>query len=118
MPRYMMLFHEPATSDAEFTEDEMQAMIQRYIDWSEKARAGGYYDGGYKLASEAAREVRRKGDQIEVHDGAFAEAAEMLSGLMIISAADFAEAETRVADHPHLDDPAAWIELKRIDETD
>lgn len=83
---------------------EIQAILQRYKAWSQKA---GQF--GMKLTQKGGR-VLRNGS---VTDGPYVEAKEVLGGLMVIDASSFDEAVRLCADHPHRE--FGSIEIREIE---
>ena len=108
----MMLHHEPAAEGA-YSPDEIQAVVQKYQEWSEKMGAAGKLAGGNKLANDSGK-VLRGADTVSVVDGPFAETKEVIGGYFILEAADYAEAAALAETCPHLAFGGS-IELRRID---
>lgn len=119
MPRYMLFLHQQATSDAERSPAEIQAIIDEYKQWSERTAAAGKLVGGEKLtdvAADAGRRMRMQGGEVVVSDGPFAETKELIGGFFQIEAADYDEAVKISRDCPHLKF-GGWIELRQVDFT-
>lgn len=102
MPNYMLLLHDDPSQFAGKSGDEVMAVIQDYMAWTERMRAAGRYVGGEKLSDEPGRVLRRVDGAARVHDGPYSETREVLGGYMTISAASYDEACALVLDHPHL----------------
>ena len=96
-----MLPHAPDRYD-NVPEPEFMDLMKDYIGWVEDMSAKGKYAGGEKLLSDAGKVVTNTSGSIEVHDGPFAEAAEILGGFMVIHAEDYDEAIEIARSHPHM----------------
>lgn len=106
---YLMLRDEPE-SLAHLSPVEMQAIAERYMAWRQKNAS---VTGGHKLADGEGHVLRRRGAALEVADGPFAEAKEVLGGFFVIEAADYAAALEIAKTCPHLE--FGSIELRAID---
>lgn len=111
MPKFALLLHESPYAYKDLSPDEIQAIIQRYIDWMNTLKQEGRYVSGEKLCPESLI-VRRNGDDITT-DGPYMESKEVLGGLMIVEAASYAEAVALTRHSPHFD--RGWIEIRRVD---
>jgi hypothetical protein len=114
MNQYMLLLHETPASYASLGPTEMQALIQRYRDWSARLAQQGLLVGGEKLADDGGRHLRLKGDRPLASDGPYAEAHDVVGGYFTVQAADDAAAEAVAATCPHLHG-SNWIEIRRIE---
>jgi hypothetical protein len=114
MNQYMLLLHETPATYADLGPAEMQALIQRYRDWSAQLGQQGLLVGGEKLADDGGRQLRLKAGQPLASDGPYAEAHDVIGGYFTIRAADAAAAEALAATCPHLQG-SNWIEIRRVD---
>jgi hypothetical protein len=81
--QYVALIHTSKESWESLSDDERQAIYQRYMEFSQKPEVVG---GAELQATDAATTVRvRNGDQL-VTDGPYAETKEALGGLFILEA--------------------------------
>jgi len=94
--------------------EEIQGVIQRYIDWSEGLRQGGRLLSSEKLGDGEGRVIRREAGALVVSDGPYAESKEVLGGFWIIEAADYDEAVRLVSGSPHFD--FGTLEVRRVEE--
>ena len=115
MPSFVLLLHEHPEDYAEMSPAEMQAIVERYQAWSQGLAAAGKLSLGEKLTDDGGRQLTRAGSRTIVTDGPYAEAAEVIGGLFIVIAADYAEAERIAADCPHLGHKRNRIELRQVD---
>lgn len=114
MPQFMLLLHDGPASFAKMSPTEMQSVVQRYVAWSQRLRARGTIIEGKKLAADPGRVMRRKGHDVLVTDGPFAESKEVTGGYFLIDASDYDEAVALATDCPHLDYQGT-IEVRRVD---
>jgi hypothetical protein len=116
MPQYMLLLHRTAGSTMkDLGPAELQAIFQRYQDWSDKMREAGRLVAGNKLADGAGRVLARgAGKKVVVRDGPFAETKEVVGGFFTIDAKDYDEAVALASDCPHLD-LGGKIEVREVD---
>ena len=97
----LMLPHAPDRYQ-NLAEADFMEIMKDYIGWVEDMTAKDKFRGGEKLMDEGGKIVSRKSGSVEVHDGAFAEIAEILGGFMVIEAVDYDEAVEIARGHPHL----------------
>ncbi len=115
MPQYMLLLHDSGALPPDLAPEDIQAIIQRYIDWRAKVAAGGRRITGHKLKDGEGRTLRGTVGAPVVTDGPYAEANEVIGGLFVFEARDYAEAQTLASDCPHLD--FGTIEIREIEPT-
>lgn len=117
MNTYMlMLTHAPDRYEG-ISEDEMMAIITDYVAWTEKLTAEGIYTGGEKLVDGPGKVLTKTDGGIEVHDSPMAELAEVLGGVMMIKAADYAAAVTIAKTCPHMVHNSS-LEIREIQAVD
>ena len=83
-------------------QDAYMAIIKDYVAWVETMTAEGVYQSGHKLTMDAGKTLTPKAGSVEVHDAPFAELAEVLGGIMVISAKDYDDAIAIAKTCPHL----------------
>ena len=110
MPRFVLLLRDNGSFPADASPDEIQRIIQRYRDWSEKVNSRGE-----KLRDGEGRVLRRHGSKTTVTDGPFAESREVLGGYFILEAPTYDDAVKLCDDCPHLD--FGSIEIRAIEPT-
>ena len=115
MPRYLLLLHDAGTMPEGIGPDEIQAIIQRYVDWRKKVEGAGHAVMGHKLRDGEGRVMRSANGRVSVTDGPYAEAREVVGGLFVVDAASYDEAQSLCADCPHLD--FGTIEIRQIQPT-
>lgn len=115
MPQYMLLLHDAGTMPADISPDEIQGIIQRYIDWRKRAAGNGRRVDGHKLRDGEGRLLRGRLGAPTVTDGPYVEAKEVIGGLFIIEARDYDEAVRLASDCPHLE--FGTIEIREVEPT-
>ena len=90
MAQFMLLIRGGDDATRDYTPEQYQQVIQRYIEWSQQLRREGRNHGGDELKS-GGKVVRMRGGQAVV-DGPYAETKESIGGYFIIEAADLDEA--------------------------
>jgi len=111
MPRYMLnAFDRPMP---EVSPAQMQAIVQRYIEWTKRMQATGMLLDGYKLKESEGRCIRKGDAGMVVTDGPFAESKEVLGGYWMLEAPTYEAIVAQLADHPHLE--FGTLELRAID---
>ena len=113
MPKFMLLLHETPGHFQDITPEQMQVMIERYRTWSQGLAQAGKMAGGSKLKEEGGRHLRSSGGRVEVTDGPYAEAQEVMGGYFTIEAADYDEAAKIASGCPHME--YGWIEVREVD---
>jgi hypothetical protein len=112
MSRFLLLLRDDPSIFARMSPDQMQAIIQRYVAWGQRLRAGGHLISSDKLKDGEGRVVRLKDQKPLATDGPFAEARELVGGFYLVEAADYDGAMKLVADCPHLE--FGSIEIRQI----
>ncbi len=115
MPQFMLLLHDSGTMPPTLSPEDVQGIIQRYIDWRKKVAGNGRRVEGHKLRDGDGRLLRGKVGAPTITDGPYVEAKEVIGGLFIIEARDYAEVSKLAADCPHLD--FGTIEIREIEPT-
>ena len=90
MTQFMLLIRGGDDATRDYTPEQYQQVIQRYIEWSQQLRREGRNHGGDELKA-GGKVVRMRGGQAIV-DGPYAETKESIGGYFIIEAADLDEA--------------------------
>ncbi|MBP7340321.1 YciI family protein [Niveispirillum sp.] len=114
MAKFVLILREDPATFASLSPDEMQAIVAEYQSWGQRLGEAGKMAGGEKLRDEGGRHVTAKSGTLLATDGPYAEAKEVIGGFFIVEATDYAEAETLVADCPHI--RYGLIEIRQVDE--
>lgn len=115
MPQYMLFLYDSGAMPPDLSPEDMQGIIQRYIDWRTKAAANGRRVEGHKLRDGEGRLLRGTVGAPTMTDGPYAEAKEIIGGLFLIDARNYDEAVTLASDCPHLD--FGTIEIREVEPT-
>jgi hypothetical protein len=109
MTKFYLLLHENPAAYANVSPAEMQAIVGRYVAWRKENAARGSVLGGHKLDDNNGRYLQKG----RVHDGPFTEGKEIIGGLFIIQAEDWAGAEAIARTCPHCEFGA--VEVRAAD---
>ena len=115
MPKYMLLLHERTGEGGDLSPEEIQGVIQKYRDWSQRMGEAGKLVGGDKLTDDDGKVLRPDGGGVAVTDGPYAETKEVIGGYFQIEAGDYAEAVEISKTCPHLAF-GGGIEIRQVDE--
>lgn len=104
MAQYLLVLRDDLAADgwAALSQDEMQAVIERYMQWTARIAEAGKLVGGEKLRDGEGRVARRGAGGLAVVDGPFAEAKEVVGGYFLLEARDYDEVLELIEDCPHL----------------
>lgn len=93
-------YHDESEWDS-WSAAEQNAFMDECFAYDEVLKRDGHWAGGEALGSPRdTATVRLRGGQVTVTDGPFAEAKEVLGGILFLEAADMAEAKELIAKHP------------------
>ena len=115
MSRFILLLHESPTAFDGVSAEEIQRVIGEYGAWRQKLADEGRLVGGEKLEDGTARQLATNDGRVDVTDGPFAEAKEVIGGFFMIEADDYDAAAAVSSECPHLK-YGGRIELRKIDE--
>jgi hypothetical protein len=113
----MLLLHDNPNEFAGHTQKQMESVIAEYRAWGQRLAAEGRLVAGHKLTEEGGRHVAKRGSEILVTDGPFAEAKEVLGGYYIVNASSYDEAVEIAKTGPHLRYNGR-IEVRKVDLVD
>ena len=102
MAKFVLMLPHAPDRYTNIGEAEFMDLMKDYIGWVEEMSAQGKYVGGEKLGTDGGKIISNKSGSEEIHDGPFAEVAEILGGYMVINAADYDEAIEIARGHPHM----------------
>lgn len=139
MPQFMLLLHRSTTAGPARPPAEAQApqagagaagplppgprtigreaaasIVARYVAWSGELQRSGRLVRGDKLEDGTGRVLRKACGAVQVTDGPFAEARELVGGFYIIEAQDWDDAAAIARGCPHLE-LGGSIELRRLE---
>jgi hypothetical protein len=94
---------------------EQEAMVAQCIAYDVELNKGGHFAGGEALqGAESTATLRWKDGKAMVSDGPYAETKEILGGILILEAADRAEAIRLISRHPGI--RMGRFEIRPVDE--
>ena len=102
MKTYALLLPHAPDRYAGLSESGYMDIIKDYIAWVEKLTADGVYAGGHKLVDQPGKTLIAGKNGVEVHDGPYAELAEVLGGIMLIKAESYDDAVSIARTNPHM----------------
>ena len=114
MPQFVLLLHDAGNFDPNISPDQMQAIIQRYVDWRRRVQNGRAVTG-HKLRDGEGRVMRGSGASVKVTDGPYAEGREVIGGLFVIDGTSYDEVLDLCKDCPHLE--FGTIEIREVEPT-
>ena len=114
MPKYMLVAYDDTQSFANVSADEMQAIIGKYMSWTRKIAEAGNLLTGEKLVEGRGRIVTRRNGSLDVSDGPYTEAREVIGGVWVIQASNEQEALDIAASCPHSEN--ARLGFYQVDE--
>ena len=114
MPRFMLLLHDDVNAFSALSPEQMQKVIEKYVNWGDRLRSSGVIRDGQKLTDEPGRVIRSSGGQVRVTDGPYSETKEVLGGYYTIAADGYEQAIEVARTCPHLE-YGGTIEVRQID---
>ncbi|MBX7102472.1 MAG: YciI family protein [Gemmataceae bacterium] len=113
MAQFMLILFENPGDFASMAPEQIQQVIEKYSAWGAKLGMEGKIAGGHKLTEDGGRKLDRKGSVITVTDGPYTESKEVIGGIYIVKAKDYAEACELAKTCPHME--YGRIEIRQID---
>lgn len=104
MATFMLLLKGDTTraTDEPLSPAQVQAIIEKYVEWSTRIEADGHYVASDKLRAEPIRTLEHVDGSVRVMDGPYSEAKEVVAGYFVIEADDLEQAEVIARGCPHL----------------
>jgi len=113
MPQYVLFLRDEPSRFSSYSPEDMQKLIQKYGDW--RRSLANKIVGGHKLKDGEGHVLRQQSGKARVTDGPFTEAKEVMGGLFIIEADDYAQAMEMAKGCPHME--FGSIEVRAIEKT-
>ena len=115
MPKFMLALRGEANPDySQFSPEDMQKIIQEYDAWAGKLASQGLLLDGEKLTDEGGMVMMPEEDgSVTIKDGPYLETKEVLGGIYLIKANDYAHAAELCQGHPNF--RFGSIEIRQID---
>ena len=114
MPKFMLILYDNPGDFSDLSPDQMQKVIEEYGAWAKEMGKKGLLAGGHKLKHEGGKVIRRDGKSTRIIDGPYSESKEVLAGIFIIEARNYAQATEVAETCPHMK-YGAKIDLREID---
>lgn len=114
MPKYLLLLRDD-DSFPDMAPESMQALLQRYMTWTDGLAGRGALVDASKLTDREGRVVRRGPGGPTVTDGPYVEGKELVGGYFVITAASFEDAVALTSDCPHLE--LGSVEIRALEDT-
>lgn len=115
MAKFLLLLHESPSDFSDVSAEDMQGIIAEYTAWREDLIARDLFVDGQKLKDEGGRHLRAADSGIQVVDGPYSEAKEVLGGFFMIQVENYDAAVNISRECPHLK-YGGRIELRQVDE--
>jgi hypothetical protein len=109
----MLILHNAPGVLQTLSPEQMQRKVEQYQAWIDKIRSSGRYVSSEKLGEEGGKLLNRQRGRLNVVDGPYSEAKEVVGGYFVFRAANYDEAIALTRDCPFLDD--GRIELRQTD---
>jgi hypothetical protein len=113
--KFMLILHQRPEAWKQLSPEEMQRKVQKYQAWMEKIRSGGRAVSSEKLGEDGGKLLSLERGKLQVVDGPYSEAKEVVGGYIVFRAANYDEALEFTRDCPFLHD--GRIELRQTDPT-
>jgi hypothetical protein len=104
MAKFMLILHQTPGSRQEMSPEEMQRKVETYHAWVAQFRSSGRHVSGEKLGEEGGKLLSVQDGRLNVVDGPYIEAKEVVAGYFVFRAADYDEALELLRDCPFLQD--------------
>jgi hypothetical protein len=115
MAKFMLILHNPPGVWRNLSAEEMQQKLEKYQAWANRIRSSGRHISSEKLGEEGGKVLSLHKGRVNVVDGPYSEAKEVVGGYFLFRAANYEEAIELTRDCPFLDDHR--IELRQTDPT-
>ena len=113
VPKFMLILHNRPGYLQELTPEDRQRKIEKYRGWVQALHASGRHVSGEKLGEEGGKRLRLQNGRLNVVDGPFTEAKEVVGGYVLFRAADYQEAIALTRECPFLED--GTVEIRQTD---
>lgn len=111
MAKFMFVYREAEPPTQEPSPEEMQQILQVWMEWIEKGTSEGWMvDGGDALAMDG----KTVGPDMAITDGPFAESKELVSGYSLVEAADYDAATEYAKTCPMISVHKGYVEVRQL----
>ena len=109
MPQFVLFLRDTTWDPEAMSPEEMQSVLDRYQAWVQSMKPLV----GQKLVDGEGRVLRKPGKTMEITDGPYAEAKEIMGGFTMIEAASYDEAVRLCENSPHF--AFGSIEIRQVE---
>jgi hypothetical protein len=102
--KFMLLLHSSPGHWKNMSPEEMQRKVEGYQAWIARFRSNGRYVSSEKLGEEGGKVLRLEKGRVQVVDGPYSEAKEVVGGYYVFRASSYEEAVELTRDCPFLED--------------
>ena len=113
MANFMYLFRGGFDADANIAAAQMQADMQKWVDWMQLLGKQGHFKAGEPLEKTGKVLAAKKK---AVHDGPYAEAKDVVGGYLIVTAETLEHATELARGCPILEKEGGTVEIRAIRE--
>lgn len=113
MPKFMVILHNAPSIWRDMPPEEAQQKFTAYQSWMEEIRSSGRYVSGEKLADDGGKHLARQKGRLNITDGPFSEAKEVVGGYFVLRAASYDEAVELLSEAPFLNE--CQIDVRQTD---
>jgi hypothetical protein len=113
MAKFMLILHNTPGVWRNLSPEEMQRKVEKYQAWADKIRSSGRHVSSEKLGEEGGKLLSLQKGRVNITDGPYSEAKEVVGGYFLFRAANYEEAIELTRDCPFLED--GRIELRQTD---
>jgi hypothetical protein len=113
MAKFMLILHTPPGNLRHLSPEEMRRKVEEYQAWNDHMRSTGRYVSSEKLGEEGGKMLSQQKGRLQVVDGPYTEAKEVVGGYFVLRAANYEEAIELIRDCPFLED--GRIEVRQTD---
>ena len=104
MAKFMLILQNPPGGWKDLSPEEIQRKVEKYQAWVNRLRSTGRHVSGEKLGEEGGKLLSLQGSRLNVVDGPYIEAKEVVAGYFVFRATDYDEALELLRDCPFLQD--------------
>jgi len=114
MPKFLLILRGDAQADySKLTPADFEKILGEYQAWSGKLTAQGRLQLGHKLTDQGGMVLTPKAGKVTAKDGPYVESKEVVGGIYLIKADDYAHAARLCENHPNF--RFGSIEIREVD---
>lgn len=113
MPNYIFLLYDDPAAFENVSPEEIQTIIQKFSEWKQHIRSEGLLVSSEKLQDGTGRVLRLADGKVLVTDGPYTESKEVIGGVFVIQARDYAHAVEIASQCPQLECGA--VEIREVE---